>query len=206
MRCRASTCCSTRCWLGRTDKFRVVVPHALRPLTSVRLPATDIVVLSAKFTEGCGRDGAGHAYATIGTPGARKVTVDGQQFLPDHPDKPQYPVHFCRECAHEYHPFGWCSRRESQSSSRATSTTRHRPVRTRPTETRPEGTFGFLTPHPPEDPAFTFADREEDYPETWLEIDTYHAQPASGSDGWPRTAVRSVRVRRRRSTMHEQNR
>ena len=48
--------------------------------------------------------GAGHAYATIETPGARTVTVDGQQFLPDHPDKRLYPVHFCRECGHEYHP------------------------------------------------------------------------------------------------------
>ena len=38
-------------------------------------------------------------------------------------------------------------------------------------ETRPEGTFGFLTPHPPGDPAFTFADREDDYPEIWLELD-----------------------------------
>ena len=48
--------------------------------------------------------GAGHAYATIEPPGARKVTVDGQQFLPGHADKRLYAVHFCRECGHEYHP------------------------------------------------------------------------------------------------------
>ena len=38
-------------------------------------------------------------------------------------------------------------------------------------EARPEGAFGFLTPHPPDDPDFTFADRDDDYPETWLEFD-----------------------------------
>ena len=31
--------------------------------------------------------------------------------------------------------------------------------------------FGFLTPHPPDDADFTFDDRDEDYPETWLEFD-----------------------------------
>ncbi len=48
--------------------------------------------------------GAGHAYATLEPAGQRTVTVDGQQFLPEHPDKRLYPVHFCRECGHEYHP------------------------------------------------------------------------------------------------------
>ena len=48
--------------------------------------------------------GAGHAYSTLEAPGIRKVTVDGQQFLPDFPEKRLYPVHFCRECGHEYHP------------------------------------------------------------------------------------------------------
>lgn len=37
--------------------------------------------------------GAGHAYATIEPPGTRKVTVEGQQFLPGHPDKRLYAVH-----------------------------------------------------------------------------------------------------------------
>ena len=48
--------------------------------------------------------GAGHAYVTIEPPGTRKVTVDGQQFLPGHADKRLYAVNFCRECGHEYHP------------------------------------------------------------------------------------------------------
>ena len=119
--------------------------------------------------------GAGHAYATIETPGARKVTVDGQQFLPDHPDKRLYPVHFCRECGHEYHPVRLVQQ-EGESVFLARDIDDAPPTRQDETnrdanEPRPEGTFGFLTPHPPDDPAFTFADREDDYPETWLELD-----------------------------------
>ena len=48
--------------------------------------------------------GAGHALSTLERPGSRTVIVDGQQFLPEHPDKHLSPVHFCRECGHEYHP------------------------------------------------------------------------------------------------------
>ena len=119
--------------------------------------------------------GAGHAYATIEPPGARKVTVDGQQFLPDHPDKRLYPVHFCRECGHEYHPVRLVQQ-EGESVFLARDIDDAPPTGQDGTdgdanEARPEGTFGFLTPHPPDDPAFTFADREGDYPETWLELD-----------------------------------
>ena len=119
--------------------------------------------------------GAGHAYATIEPPGVRKVTADGQQFLPGHADKRLYPVHFCRECGHEYHPIRLVRQEES-------SVFLARDIDDAPPtgpdeadgdahETRPEGAFGFLTPHPPDDPAFTFADRDDDYPETWLEFD-----------------------------------
>ena len=119
--------------------------------------------------------GAGHAYATVELPGARKVTVDGQQFLPDHPDKRLYPVHFCRECGHEYHPVRLV-RQEGESVFLARDIDDAPPTGQDEAdgdanEPRPEGTFGFLTPHPPDDPAFTFADREDDYPETWLELD-----------------------------------
>ena len=119
--------------------------------------------------------GAGHAYATIEPPGVRKVTVDGQQFLPGQADKRLYPVHFCRECGHEYHPVRLVQQEEG-------SVFLARDIDDAPPtgpdeadgdahETRPEGAFGFLTPHPPDDPAFTFADRDDDYPETWLEFD-----------------------------------
>src|SRR5690606_6480481 len=48
--------------------------------------------------------GAGHAFATLEPPGKRTVTVEGQQFLPKSPEKRLYPIHFCRNCGHEYHP------------------------------------------------------------------------------------------------------
>ena len=118
--------------------------------------------------------GAGHAYATIEPPGAREVTVDGQQFLPGHADKRLYAVHFCRECGHEYHPARLVQQGEG-------SVFLARDVDDAPPAGRdeadedahgahPEGVFGFLTPHPPDDPDFRFADRDEDYPETWIEL------------------------------------
>ena len=124
--------------------------------------------------------GAGHAYATIDPPGARKVTVDGQQFLPGHPDKRLYPVHFCRECGHEYHPVRLVQQ-EGASVFLARDIDDAPPARKDEAdadadEARTGGTFGFLTPRPPDDPAFTFADREDDYPETWLELDAAGSQ------------------------------
>ena len=119
--------------------------------------------------------GAGYAYATIEAPGARKVTVDGQHFLPGHADKRLYPVHFCRECGHEYHPVRLVRQEEGpvflardiDDAPPANSNGAGVDAR----EASPEGEFGFLTPHPPDDPAFTFADRDDDYPESWLERD-----------------------------------
>ena len=118
--------------------------------------------------------GAGHVYATIEPPGARTATVDGQQFLPGHANKRLYPVHFCRECGHEYHPVRLVAQDDGPvflardiddaPPARPDDANGDTP------EARPEGTFGFLTPHPPNDPDFTFADIEADYPETWLEL------------------------------------
>ncbi|MDW8363114.1 MAG: DEAD/DEAH box helicase, partial [Myxococcales bacterium] len=118
--------------------------------------------------------GAGHAYATLEPAGIRKVTVEGQQFLPDHPDKRLYPVHFCRECGHEYHPV----RLTTQDGSRIflpRDIDDVPPVREDDegqVDEQPEGEiFGFLTPHPANDPDFTFDDRDGDYPESWVELD-----------------------------------
>ena len=120
--------------------------------------------------------GAGHAYATVEPRGARTVTVDGQQFLPGHADKRLYAVHFCRECGHEYHPVR-LARPDGALVFLA------RDIDDAPPATQEEaeedgdeaGTdreiFGFLTPHPVDDPDFTFDDRDEDYPETWIEFD-----------------------------------
>ena len=119
--------------------------------------------------------GAGHAYATIESPGTRSVTVDGQQFLPGQPDKRLYAVHFCRECGHEYHPVRLVHGAEgpmflARDIDDAPPAEQDQ-ANGDPVETRPEGQFGFLTPHPLDDPAFSFDDRDDDYPETWLEFD-----------------------------------
>ena len=119
--------------------------------------------------------GAGHAYATIEPPGTRKVTVDGQQFLPGHADKRLYAVHFCRECGHEYHPVRLVQQEEGavflarDIDDAPPSGPNERDED--PLETRTEGVFGFLTLEPRNDPTFTFADHDDDYPETWLELD-----------------------------------
>ncbi|MEY3276742.1 MAG: hypothetical protein RL153_2010, partial [Verrucomicrobiota bacterium] len=119
--------------------------------------------------------GAGHAYATLEAAGTRSVTVEGQQYLPGQPDKRLYPVHFCRECGHEYHPV----RLASEATGRVflpRDIDDAPPVRSdedaedEEAESADREVFGFVTPHA-EDPGFTFENREDDYPETWLDYD-----------------------------------
>jgi hypothetical protein len=117
--------------------------------------------------------GAGHAYATLEPPGQRAVTVDGQQFLPEHPDKRLYPVHFCRECGHEYHPVRLVDE-EGQRMVLARSID-DAPLsaddeQQKPADPADREEFGFLTLHP-RDADFAFDDRDDQYPETWLEYD-----------------------------------
>ena len=118
--------------------------------------------------------GAGHAYATVEPPGARTVTVDGQQFLPGHADKRLYAVHFCRECGHEYHPVrlarpdGVFLARDIDDAPPTGQEEAQEPGDEAGADSE---VFGFLTPHPVDDPDFTFDDRDEDYPETWIEFD-----------------------------------
>ena len=116
--------------------------------------------------------GAGHAYGTIEPPGTRTVTVDGQQYLPGHAGKRLYALHFCRECGHEYHPVR-LAEQEGEKVFLARDIDDAPPTRQdEADEAQPEyEILGFLTPHPPDDPDFTFADRDDDYPETWLEFD-----------------------------------
>ncbi len=122
--------------------------------------------------------GAGHAYATLEPPEQRTVTVDGQQFLPGAPDKRLYPVHFCRDCGHEYHPVRLVTVGGDRSFF-ARDIDDAAPVRAdEDDESAPANAdddpdrevFGFLTPHS-RDADYTFADRDDDYPETWLEYD-----------------------------------
>jgi len=42
--------------------------------------------------------GAGHVYATLRSPGQRRVTLDGQRFDPQDPDARLYATFFCRNC------------------------------------------------------------------------------------------------------------
>ena len=115
--------------------------------------------------------GAGHAWATLEPEGLRKVTVDGQQFLPGQPDKRLYPIHFCRECGHEYHPV-----RLTDDNKRlfARSIDDAPPSHGDDAGDDPSDggeQFGFVTLHPRNDSDFTFDDRDEDYPENWLDYD-----------------------------------
>ena len=146
--------------------------------------------------------GAGHAYATIEPPGTRKVTVDGQQYLPGHADKRLYAVHFCRECGHEYHPVRLAQRDGApvflaRDIDDAPPTRREEADRDGH-EARPEAeVFGFLTPHPPNDSDFTFAGRDEDYPETWIEFDA--PRQAAAQVVLPRRACSALRGYGRRT-------
>jgi superfamily II DNA/RNA helicase len=116
--------------------------------------------------------GAGHAYATLEPAGQRSVTVDGQQFLPSQPEKRLYPIHFCRECGHEYHPV----RLVDESGQRLALP---RSIDDAPPTTEDDAPSegggdeveqcGFVTIHPIGDADFAFNDRDEDFPETWIE-------------------------------------
>ncbi|MBK8999593.1 MAG: DEAD/DEAH box helicase [Myxococcales bacterium] len=120
--------------------------------------------------------GAGHAFSTLEPAGERKVTVEGQQFLPGQPEKRLYPVHFCRECGHEYHPV----RLVSSDSSRAllprdiddAPPPRVEGEAAAPAEVEAPDheSFGFVTLHA-RDAEFTFSNQDDDYPEAWLEFD-----------------------------------
>lgn len=118
--------------------------------------------------------GAGHAFATLEPPGKRTVTVEGQQYLPGDPDKRLYPVHFCRECGHEYHPVRFVSDDgERKFLSRDIDDAAPAKSDDEPDdedESPDREVFGFITLHA-RDSEFSFADREEDYPETWLDFD-----------------------------------
>lgn len=118
--------------------------------------------------------GAGHAYATLEPAGHRTVTVDGQQYLPGQSDKRLYPVHFCRECGHEYHPVRLVDEKGQRvvlprSIDDAPPDADTDDKGDRAGDEREQ--FGFVTLHPFSDADFSFDDRDDDYPETWLEYD-----------------------------------
>lgn len=114
--------------------------------------------------------GAGTAYSTIDPPGFRVVTTNGQQYLPGQDSKRLYPVHFCRDCGQEYYPVLLDDRNGIKQLL-------PREIEDIPVPQESEGDaaessqrHGFLALHP-DDESLDFADRIEDYPESWLEYD-----------------------------------
>ncbi len=121
--------------------------------------------------------GAGHAFATLEEPGNRTITVEGQQYLPGSPEKRLYAVHFCRDCGHEYHPVRLVTDNgERKFLDRDIDDAPPKPpgndeAAELPDDDDPDREkFGFLTPHAA-DADFDFEDRDDQYPETWLELD-----------------------------------
>ena len=118
--------------------------------------------------------GAGNVFATFEPPGERVVTVDGQQFLPGQPEKRLYAMHFCRDCGHEYHPVRLVTDDGTRRMLARDIDDAPLPKADEETADESEGesdgeVFGFLTAHPPDD-QFAFDDRDDDYPEAWLEF------------------------------------
>ncbi|MBI3074427.1 MAG: DEAD/DEAH box helicase [Deltaproteobacteria bacterium] len=141
--------------------------------------------------------GAGHAFSTFEPPNKRTVTVDGQQYLPGDPDKRLYPLHFCRECGHEYHPVRYETESGQESflprdiDDAAPSKPDDDKSASDEVESPDPEVFGFLTLHA-RDAEFTFADRNEDYPEIWLEFDA--AGNPRLKKNYRHARVRSVKV------------
>jgi Lhr-like helicase len=117
--------------------------------------------------------GAGQAFSTLESQGQRSVTVEGQQFLPGEAEKRLYSMSFCRDCGHEYHPVRWVKDGGEQTMfARDIDDAPLAPSEEEGAQETPDEQemFGFLTLHPP-DEEFPFGDRDEDYPETWIEYD-----------------------------------
>lgn len=174
-----------------TEAVRALAIDAGRPENACRTALRDLLLVSSvPERERSGREndggqsffafklhqfisGAGHAYSTLEPQGQRIVTVDGQQFLPGHPEKRLYPIHFCRECGQEYHPVRLVD--EDGSHLVLSRSIDDAPPSAEDEKSLDENSdgrdqFGFVTLHPPGGD-FTFDDRDEDYPETWLEYD-----------------------------------
>jgi len=109
--------------------------------------------------------GASVAYATLDLPPARHVTTNGQQFLPEAPEKRLYPTHFCRECGQEYHPV---SVEEKDGYPQLLPREIDDVPPSLEDDEASKSKFGFLVMDAQND-AFDFSDRESDYPEDWVE-------------------------------------
>ncbi|MBK7846277.1 MAG: hypothetical protein IPJ73_02300 [Zoogloea sp.] len=101
---------------------------------------------------------------------AHDVTTNGQQYLPGQDIKRLYPVHSASDCGQEYYPVLLEDRDGIKQIF-------PREIEDIPVVHEGEGDsseasqkHGFLALHPT-DGSLDFADRTEDYPESWLEYD-----------------------------------
>ena len=116
--------------------------------------------------------GAGRAYATLDAPGLRTLTVNAQQFLPGAEDKRLYPVHFCRDCGQEYHPVFLQRGADLQVLPREIDDVPPASKKGQEAVDADRPAFGFLMLEPA-DGTLEFSDKEEDYPDAWLEEDRH---------------------------------
>lgn len=116
--------------------------------------------------------GAGNAYSTLAPIGERKVVVDAQKFLPGTEGTRLYATHFCRECGQEYHPVNM-AHTENGNFILARDIDDFIPVvdgqEAESENLNSSERSGFVCVHP-DDEDFTFQNRDDDFPETWLEI------------------------------------
>lgn len=121
--------------------------------------------------------GAGVAYATLEAPGTRRVTLDGQLFLPGPQERRLYHTYFCRDCGQEYHPVRL--REGSGARLLLARDIDDMPARVSDAAEAAEDAdedasrerLGFVTPIGPVDgpDALPFTGEVQDYPESWLE-------------------------------------
>jgi Lhr-like helicase/very-short-patch-repair endonuclease len=102
--------------------------------------------------------GGGKVYATLEEPGARVITLDGQEFVSGDRTRNLYNVHFCRDCGQEYIPV-W------DDDGVEGRTFKKRGIEERQNDDD-SVKFGFLMPDVSK--IWDSLDAER-YPETWIE-------------------------------------
>ena len=116
--------------------------------------------------------GAGRAYATLDAPGLRTLTVNAQQFLPGAEEKRLYPVHFCRDCGQEYHPVFMQRGPNLEVLPREIDDVPPTPKKGQEAVDAERPAYGFVMLEPL-DGSLDFSDKDEDYPDAWLEEDKH---------------------------------
>jgi len=105
--------------------------------------------------------GAWNAYATLEAPGARYITLEGQQYQPGDRGRRLYNLSFCRVCGQEYFPV-WARKANGKPHGYDPRELGERSNEDEKVE------HGFLMPDPSAD--FDEKDLEGSFPEEWLEF------------------------------------